>query len=59
MWTSSRIKVKASFSDVQILEAETKTEIAFVTPLMNEKEARNKISALGVEVNNILRVLDY
>ena len=26
-------KVKVSFSDVQILEAETKTEIAFVTPL--------------------------
>ena len=52
-------KVRASFTDVQILEAETKTEIAFVTPLMNEKEARNKISALGVEVKNILRVLDY
>jgi homoserine dehydrogenase len=52
-------KVKVSFTDVQILNAESKTEIAFVTPLMNEKDARAKIDSLGIEVKNILRVLDY
>ena len=36
-----------------------KNEIAFVTPLMCEKEARAKVDTLGVEVKNILRVLDY
>lgn len=52
-------KVKATFSDAQILETNNKTEIAFITPLMCEKDARAMIDGLGVEIINILRVLDY
>ncbi|MBR3788427.1 MAG: homoserine dehydrogenase [Clostridia bacterium] len=52
-------KVKALFNDVQILESDNKNEIAFVTPLMCEKDARTKIESLGLEIKNILRVLDY
>jgi homoserine dehydrogenase len=52
-------KVKALFNDVQILESDNKNEIAFVTPLMCEKDARAKIDTLDVDVKNILRVLDY
>lgn len=52
-------KVKATFSDAQILETNNKTEIAFITPLMCEKDARAMIDGLGVEIKNILRVLDY
>ena len=52
-------KVKASFSDVQILEAEAKTEIAFVTPLMNEKEARAKIVEKLDELGALVNTEDY
>ena len=52
-------KVKALFDEVQILVSDNKSEIAFVTPLMCEKDAREKIKSLGLEVKNILRVLDY
>ncbi len=52
-------KVKDTFSDAQILETNNKTEIAFITPLMCEKDARAMIDGLGVEIKNILRVLDY
>ena len=52
-------KIKALFSDVQILDSDNKTEIAFVTPLMCEKDARAKVATLDLEIKNILRVLDY
>ena len=54
-------QLKNTFADVQILnyDGANEKEIAFVTPLMNEKNARTKINALGIEIKNILRVLDY
>ena len=53
--------IKAAFDGAQLLsyDGESKNEIAFVTPLMNEKAAREKITSLGLEIKNILRVLDY
>lgn len=36
-----------------------KNEIAFVTPAIREKEARNAIANLPIDVKSILRVLDY
>jgi homoserine dehydrogenase len=38
---------------------EPKTEIAFITPVMREKEARAAIEKLPIEAKAILRVLDY
>jgi homoserine dehydrogenase len=38
---------------------EPKTEIAFITPVMREKEARAAIKKLPIEAKAILRVLDY
>ncbi len=38
---------------------EPKTEIAFVTPVMREKEARAAIEKLPIDVKTVLRVLDY
>ncbi len=40
-------------------EDEPKTEIAFVTPVMREKEARAAIEKLPIDVKAVLRVLDY
>ena len=40
-------------------EDEPKTEIAFVTPVMREKEARAAIEKLPIDVKTVLRVLDY
>ena len=40
-------------------EDEPKTEIAFVTPVMREKEARTAIEKLPIDVKTVLRVLDY
>lgn len=40
-------------------ENEEKNEIAFITPVMREKEAREVIDSLPINVNSILRVLDY
>ncbi len=40
-------------------EDEPKTEIAFVTPVMREKEARASIEKLPIDVKTVLRVLDY
>lgn len=40
-------------------EDEPKTEIAFVTPVMREKEARASIENLPIDVKTVLRVLDY
>ncbi len=53
--------IEAAFDGAQLLsyDGESKNEIAFVTPLMNEKAAREKIAALGLEIKNVLRVLDY
>ena len=38
---------------------EPKTEIAFITPVMREKETREVIEKLPIDVKAILRVLDY
>ncbi len=40
-------------------EDEPKTEIAFITPVMREKEARATIEKLPIEAKAVLRVLDY
>jgi homoserine dehydrogenase len=40
-------------------EDEPKTEIAFITPVMREKEARAAIEKLPIDTKAILRVLDY
>ena len=54
-------KINATFDGVQILNYNSapENEIAFVTPLAIEKDARAKIEALGIKTENILRVLDY
>ncbi len=40
-------------------ENESKTEIAFITPVMREKEAREVVASLPIDIKAILRVLDY
>ncbi len=40
-------------------EDEPKTEIAFITPVMREKEARCAIDKLPIDIKTVLRVLDY
>ena len=54
-------EVNKSFESPVILhrEDEPKTEIAFITPVMREKEARAVIEKLPINVNAVLRVLDY
>ncbi|MBR2876151.1 MAG: homoserine dehydrogenase [Clostridia bacterium] len=54
-------EINATFDGAQILnyEGASQTEISFITPLMNEKDAREKIAKLNLETKNILRVLDY
>ncbi len=53
--------VNRAFDQPQILhrEGEPKSEIAFVTPVLREKEARAAIAALPMRMKTILRVLDY
>ena len=53
--------VNTAFENPTVLhrEDEPQDEIAFVTPLMREKEAREQIAKLPVKVKNILRVMDY
>ncbi len=53
--------VNAAFEAPIILhrEDEAKNEIAFITPAIREKEAREVIEALPIDVKAILRVLDY
>ena len=60
-YDAAAVAIKAAFDGAQLLsyDGESKNEIAFVTPLMNEKDAREKITSLGLEIKNILRVLDY
>lgn len=54
-------EVNKSFESPIILhrEDEPKTEIAFITPVMREKEARAVIEKLPINVDTVLRVLDY
>ena len=60
-YNSAKEKIESIFDGVEILSynGENEKEIAFVTPLMNEKDAREKIAALSLDIKNILRVLDY
>ncbi len=60
-YNSAKEKIETIFDGVEILNynGENEKEIAFVTPLMNEKEAREKIDSLSFDIKNILRVLDY
>ena len=60
-YNSAKEKIESIFDGVEILnyDGENEKEIAFVTPLMNEKDAREKIAALSLDIKNILRVLDY
>ena len=53
--------VNAKFESPLILHRENspKNEIAFIIPVMREKEARAAIAALPIDVKAILRVLDY
>lgn len=53
--------VNGAFESPAILhrEDEPKTEIAFITPLMRENEARAVIGKLPIDVDVVLRVLDY
>lgn len=53
--------VNGAFESPLILhrEDEPKTEIAFITPLMRENEARAVIGKLPFDVDVVLRVLDY
>ena len=53
--------INNAFESPVILQREDapETEIAFVTPLMREKEAREQIAKLPLEVQIILRAVDY
>ena len=54
-------EINKTFDSPLILHRDNaeKNEIAFVTPVMREKEARNAIAKLPIDVKSILRVLDY
>lgn len=54
-------EAEKSFNGVCILnrEGENTSEIAFITPAMKEKDARDLINKLPIKVKSILRVLDY
>ena len=54
-------EINKTFDSPLILHRDNaeKNEIAFVTPVMREKEARNAIANLPIDVKSILRVLDY
>ncbi|MBR0535084.1 MAG: homoserine dehydrogenase, partial [Clostridia bacterium] len=53
--------INKSFEAPTILhrDDESKNEIAFITPPMREKEAREVIEKLPINIKAILRVLDY
>ncbi len=54
-------EINAIFENPTILhrEDETKNEIAFVTPVMREKEIRETLEKLPISVKAVLRVMDY
>jgi homoserine dehydrogenase len=54
-------EINKVFESATILhrEDEPKTEIAFITPVMREKEAREVIEKLPINAQLVLRVLDY
>lgn len=52
-------EITKAFTDAVILSDGSKDEIAFVTPVMKEQEARKLIAGLSVDVKAVLRVLDY
>ncbi len=54
-------EINKIFDSSVILHRETapKNEIAFITPLMREKEARAAIEKLPIKIKAVLRVLDY
>ena len=54
-------EINKTFDSPVILHRENapQNEIAFVTPVMREKEARAAINNLPINVKSILRVLDY
>ena len=54
-------EINKTFDSPLILHRDNaeKNEIAFVTPAIREKEARNAIEKLPIDVKSILRVLDY
>ena len=54
-------EINKVFDSPTILHREDapKTEIAFITPLMREKEAREVIEKLPIDAKLVLRVLDY
>lgn len=54
-------EINKNFENPHILhrDDEPKTEIAFITPVMREKEARAVIEKLPLDVKSVLRVLDY
>ena len=54
-------EINKNFENPIILhrEDEPKTEIAFIAPVMREKEARAVIEKLPIDVKSVLRVLDY
>ena len=54
-------QINKTFESPLILHRENaeKNEIAFITPAIREKEARNAIANLPIDVKALLRVLDY
>lgn len=60
-YNDAKAKVLSAFENAILLNynEENKNEIAFVTPLMNEKLSREKINAFNFNIKNVLRVLDY
>ena len=54
-------QINKTFESPVILHRENaeKNEIAFITPAIREKEARNAIANLPIDVKALLRVLDY
>ncbi len=54
-------EINKIFDSPVILHRETapQNEIAFITPLMREKEARAAIEKLPIKIKAVLRVLDY
>ena len=58
---ADKSEIENTFGTVQYLKRDNQAEneIAFVTPAIREKEARNAIEKLPIDVKSILRVLDY
>lgn len=49
-------KIKEAFGDVKMIEKE---DIAFITPVMTEREIRIKAENLGCEIKSMISVTDY